>query len=75
MAETKRMVLTTDDRISHALTMDNAFSKATACGRTFVSWVERRTKRGPWHGVEEPLPELRRGVVDCMTCIVRTGAP
>jgi hypothetical protein len=74
MAMTKT-VLTTDDRISHALIMNDEIWKGTACGGSFVAWVENGRKRGVWHGVEEPLPTLHRGVVDCMTCIVRTGAP
>lgn len=74
MTRTKTLVLTTDDQISHALTMDNAVFKATACGRAFLSWVDQQSKREPRHSVEEPLPELRRGEVDCMTCIVHAGA-
>lgn len=61
MARARTTVLTTDDRVSHAMTLDNAFAKHTACGRTFVAWIDQatRAKRGPWHGVEQPLPILR----------------
>lgn len=72
MARARTTVLTTDDGISHGLVMDNAFHKTTTCGRTFVSWTEgSRKKYGPWLGVEEPLPDLRKGMVDCMTCLVQ----
>lgn len=72
MARARTTVLTTDDGISHGLAMDNAFQKTTACGRTFVSWVKGNTVRhGPWLGVEAPLPELRKGMIDCMTCLVQ----
>lgn len=68
MAKTRTTVLMTDDRVSHALTVDNAYFKGTACGRTFASWAEGGGKYGPWPGVNR-----RRGMIDCMTCIVRTG--
>lgn len=76
MARARTTVLTTDDRISHALAMDNEFHKTTACGRTFVAWADGHKKKyGPWLGVEEPLPELRKGMVDCMTCLVQARSP
>ncbi len=74
MANT-RTTLTTDDRISHALTMSTMYAKGTACGRVFVAWESVKKKLGLWHGVEEPLPKLGEGMVDCITCIVKTGSP
>jgi hypothetical protein len=76
MVRARTTVLMTDDGISHGLVMNNAFHKTTTCGRTFVSWVKGTVeKHGPWLGIEEPLPTLRKGMVDCMTCIVQARAP
>lgn len=74
MAMTKTAVLTTDDQVSHALLVNSSVGKVTVCNRAFAAWVEQKAKKGPWHGVEEPLPTLQAGRVDCMTCIVKTGA-
>jgi hypothetical protein len=69
------VTLMTDEGISHGLLADNAFQKTTLCGKTFVAWVEHRKRRGPWHGVEGPLPHLQTNRnVDCMACIATRAA-
>lgn len=76
MVRARTTVLTTDDGISHGLAMDDPLHKTTICGNTFVAWIEGHKKKyGPWLGVEEPLPTLRKGMVDCMTCLVQARTP
>lgn len=75
MSATKTTVLTTEDRISHALVINGPTAKVTACKIAFVAWVTQNGRHGIWHGTNGPLPALKQGSVDCMTCMVKAEKP